>query len=323
MAINIATKAILKILSFGGIDVEVSRQLADLKRLDPMKIFYKKMDLQVYNGDYEVPIRVFFPDEASCLEKDQIKGRKIMLFLHGGGWATEHVENYERVCSRMAQATGQTVAAIEYRLAPEHKFPTGLMDCYAVARALYTHPDTKPEDITLIGDSAGGNLAAALSIMARDRGEFMPKRQILIYPAVNNDYSENSPYLSVRRYGTEYLLTAGKMRDYINFYASAEEDKRSKYLAPLMETDYSNQPDTLILTAECDPLRDEGEEYGRRLKEAGNQVEIHRIQDALHGFFALGVKYYHVQESFAIINRFLDSYGQKESEKNVNPADGE
>ena len=146
MAINIATKAILKILSFGGIDVEVSRQLADLKRLDPMKIFYKKMDLQVYNGDYEVPIRVFFPDEASCLEKDQIKGRKIMLFLHGGGWATEHVENYERVCSRMAQATGQTVAAVEYRLAPEHKFPTGLMDCYAVARALYTHPDTKPED---------------------------------------------------------------------------------------------------------------------------------------------------------------------------------
>ena len=323
MAINIATKAILKILSFGGIDVEVSRQLADLKRLDPMKIFYKKMDLQVYNGDYEVPIRVFFPDEASCLEKDQIKGRKIMLFLHGGGWATEHVENYERVCSRMAQATGQTVAAVEYRLAPEHKFPTGLMDCYTVARALYTHPDTKPEDITLIGDSAGGNLAAALSIMARDRGEFMPKRQILIYPAVNNDYSENSPYLSVRRYGTEYLLTAGKMRDYINFYASAEEDKRSKYLAPLMETDYSNQPDTLILTAECDPLRDEGEEYGRRLKEAGNQVEIHRIQDALHGFFALGVKYYHVQESFAIINRFLDSYGQKESEKNINPADGE
>lgn len=323
MAINIATKAILKILSFGGIDVEVSRQLADLKRLDPMKIFYKKMDLQVYNGDYEVPIRVFFPDEESYLEKDQIKGRKIMLFLHGGGWATEHVENYERVCSRMAQATGQTVAAVEYRLAPEHKFPTGLMDCYAVARALYTHPDTMPEDITLIGDSAGGNLAAALSIMARDRGEFMPKRQILIYPAVNNDYSENSPYLSVRRYGTEYLLTAGKMRDYINFYASAEEDKRSKYLAPLMETDYSNQPDTLILTAECDPLRDEGEEYGRRLKEAGNQVEIHRIQDALHGFFALGVKYYHVQESFAIINRFLDSYGQKESEKNVNPADGE
>ena len=159
--------------------------------------------------------------------------------------------------------------------------------------------------------------------MARDQGEFLPKRQILIYPAVNNDYSEESPYLSVRRYGTEYLLTAGKMRDYINFYASAEEDKKSKYLAPLMETDYSNQPDTLILTAECDPLRDEGEEYGRRLKEAGNKVEVHRIQDALHGFFALGVKYYHVQESFAIINRFLSGYTFYENSRKVSPANEE
>ena len=210
------------------------------------------MDLQVYNGDYEVPIRVFFPDEASCLEKDQIKGRKIMLFLHGGGWATEHVENYERVCSRMAQATGQTVAAVEYRLAPEHKFPTGLMDCYAVARALYTHPDTKPEDITLIGDSAGGNLAAALSIMARDRGEFMPKRQILIYPAVNNDYSEKSLFSSVRENGQDYLLTAGKLKDYINLYAGSEEDKLNPYFAPILEKDLSGQPDTLILTSEFD-----------------------------------------------------------------------
>ena len=93
-----------------------------------------------------------------------------------------------------------------------HKFPTGLMDCYAVARALYMHPDTKPEDITLIGDSAGGNLAFALSIITRDRGEFMPKRQILIYPAVNNDYSEKSLFSSVRENGQDYLLTAGKLK---------------------------------------------------------------------------------------------------------------
>ena len=306
MAINIATKAILKILSFGGIDVEVSRQLADLKRLDPMKIFYKKMDLQVYNGDYEVPIRVFFPDEASCLEKDQIKGRKIMLFLHGGGWATEHVENYERVCSRMAQATGQTVAAVEYRLAPEHKFPTGLMDCYAVARALYTHPDTKPEDITLIGDSAGGNLAAALSIMARDRGEFMPKRQILIYPALGNCYTEESPYKSVHENGTDYLLTAERMENYLLLYENSKEDRKNPYFSPLMEQNLSNMPDTLILTAEFDPLRDEGEEYGKRLKEAENYVEVHRIPNALHGYFALGIRFFHVQESFRHMNAFLE-----------------
>ena len=276
-----------------------------------MKIFYKKMDLQVYNGDYEVPIRVFFPDEASCMEKDQIKGRKIMLFLHGGGWATEHVENYERVCSRMAQATGQTVAAVEYRLAPEHKFPTGLMDCYAVARALYMHPDTKPEDITLIGDSAGGNLAAALSIMARDRGEFMPKRQILIYPALNNCYTEESPYKSVQENGEGYLLTAVKMEDYLKLYESSPKDRQNPYFAPILEEDLSHMPDTLILTAEFDPLRDEGEAYGKRLKDAGNYVEVHRIPEALHGYFALGIRFLHVQESFEIMNKFL----KKEADK--------
>ena len=305
MAINKSMRRVLKALSFDGIEVEASRHLANLKAIDPMKIFYKTIDYKIYNGDHQIPVRIFLPGEK--MEDDL----PALLFFHGGGWVTESIDNYERICAR---------------LAPEYPFPTGFYDCYMAAKAMFTNRfilNTDPDKITLIGDSAGGNLAAAVSLMARDQGEFLPKRQILIYPAVNNDYSENSPYLSVRRYGTEYLLTAGKMRDYINFYASAEEDKRSKYLAPLMETDYSNQPDTLILTAECDPLRDEGEEYGRRLKVAGNQVEIHRIQDALHGFFALGVKYYHVQESFAIINRFLDSYGQKESEKNVNPADGE
>ena len=305
MAINKSMRRVLKALSFDGIEVEASRHLANLKAIDPMKIFYKTIDYKIYNGDHQIPVRIFLPGEK--MEDDL----PALLFFHGGGWVTESIDNYERICARLASATNHIVVSVEYRLAPEYPFPTGFYDCYMAAKAMFTNRfilNTDPDKITLIGDSAGGNLAAAVSLMARDQGEFLPKRQILIYPAVNNDYSENSPYLSVRRYGTEYLLTAGK---------------RSKYLAPLMETDYSNQPDTLILTAECDPLRDEGEEYGRRLKEAGNQVEIHRIQDALHGFFALGVKYYHVQESFAIINRFLDSYGQKESEKNVNPADGE
>ena len=328
--INQTAKKILKALSFDGVEVEAFRHMADLKRLDPMKIFYKKVDEKIYNGSHAVPIRIFFPSEKSFRESEEkkhdIQDKKLLLFIHGGGWVTESIDNYERICARLASATDHIVVSVEYRLAPEYPFPIGFYDCYMAAKAMYTNRfilNTDPDKITLIGDSAGGNLAAAVSLMARDQGEFLPKRQILIYPAVNNDYSEESPYLSVRRYGTEYLLTAGKMRDYINFYASAEEDKKSKYLAPLMETDYSNQPDTLILTAECDPLRDEGEEYGRRLKEAGNKVEVHRIQDALHGFFALGVKYYHVQESFAIINRFLSGYTSDENSRKVSPANEE
>ena len=310
--INQAAKRILKALSFDGVEVDAFRHMADLKRLDPMKIFYKKIDEKIYNGSHAVPVRIFFPNEKSFQESNDktsdSRDKKLLLFVHGGGWVTESIDNYERICARLADATGQYVAAVEYRLAPEHPFPTGFMDCYAVAKAIYTNRfilNVNPQRITLIGDSAGGNLAAAVSLKARDDGIFKPQRQILIYPAVNNDYSDTSRFQSVKDCGSDYLLTAGKMCDYIDFYAAREEDKKNKYFAPLMETDYRNQPDTLILTAEFDPLRDEGEEYGKRLKEAGNYVEVHRIKDALHGYFALGIRYFHVQESFELINQFL------------------
>ena len=303
MSINKSMKKVLKALSFDGIEVEASRHLANLKAIDPMKIFHKTIDYKIYNGDYEVPVRIYLPREKI------IEDLPVLLFFHGGGWVTDCIDNYERICARLASATEHIVVSVEYRLAPEHPFPTGFQDCYAVAKAIYTNRfilNVNPEHITLIGDSAGGNLAAAVSLKARDEGIFFPKRQILIYPAVNNDYSEESLFESVKKCGSDYLLTAGKMRDYIDFYASKEEDKQNKYFAPLMETDYRQQPDTLILTAEFDPLRDEGEEYGKRLKEAGNYVEVHRIKDALHGYFALGIRYFHVQESFELINQFLN-----------------
>ena len=302
MAINHSMKKILKALSFDGIEVEAARHLASLKAIDPMKIFHKTIDYKIYNGDYEVPVRIYLPREKVT------EDLPVFLFFHGGGWVTESIDNYERICARLANATGQYVVAVEYRLAPEDKFPAGLEDCYAVAKTLYSGDfmlNIKPENITLIGDSAGGNLCAALSLMARDCGEFMPKRQILIYPATYNDYTENSPFPSVKENGTDYLLTAGKMQDYIDLYARNKEDKKNPYFAPYIAEDLANQPDTLILTCEFDPLRDEGEAYGKRLKEAGNYVEIHRIKDALHGYFALGIKQLHVQESFTYINEFL------------------
>ena len=302
MAINKSMRRGLKALSFDGIEVEASRHLANLKAIDPMKIFHKTIDYKIYNGNHQIPVRIFLPGEK--MEDDL----PVFLFFHGGGWVTESIDNYERICARLANATGQYVVAVEYRLAPEDKFPAGLEDCYAVAKTLYSGDfmlNIKPENITLIGDSAGGNLCAALSLMARDCGEFMPKRQILIYPATYNDYTENSPFPSVRENGTDYLLTAGKMQDYIDLYARNKEDKKNPYFAPYIAEDLANQPDTLILTCEFDPLRDEGEAYGKRLKEAGNYVEIHRIKDALHGYFALGIKQLHVQESFIYINEFL------------------
>ena len=303
-------QTILHALYYGNIEVEASRRLADIKRLDAMRIFVKKLDTKVYNGTYEVPVRLYFPSEEA-MSGEPVEGEKypVLLFFHGGGWVTESVENYDRVCSRMAQSTGHIVMSVEYRLAPEYRFPVPLEDCYAAAKALYTGHLVLPADpdrITIIGDSAGGNLAAAVCLKARDTGEFIPKKQILIYPALNNCYTEGSPYKSVQENGEGYLLTAVKMEDYLKLYESSPEDRQNPYFAPILEKDLSHMPETLILTAEFDPLRDEGEEYGKRLKEANNYVEIHRIPDALHGYFALGIRFLHVQESFEIMNRFLN-----------------
>ena len=222
----------------------------------------------------------------------------------------------------MAQSTGQLVVSVEYRLAPEHRFPTGLEDCYAAAKALFSGevlPDIDPDRITVMGDSAGGNLAAAVCMRARDTKEFTPRRQVLIYPALNNCYTEESPYKSVRTNGTGYLLTSVKMEDYVTLYERTPEDRNNPYFAPLVAEDFSGLPDTLILTAEYDPLRDEGEEYGRRLQEAGCNVHTVRISGALHGYFALGISHLHVQESFSHINRFLlrGNIGEREKEDPV------
>ena len=308
-------QTILHALSYGNIEVEASRRLADIKKLDAMRIFVKKLDTKVYNGAYEVPVRLYFPSEEA-MSGEPVDGEKypVLLFFHGGGWVTESVENYDRVCSRMAQSTGHIVMSVEYRLAPEYRFPVPLEDCYAAAKALYTGRLILPADpdrITIIGDSAGGNLAAAVCLLARERGEFMPRKQILIYPALNNCYTEESPYKSVQENGEGYLLTAVKMEDYLKLYESSPKDRQNPYFAPILEEDLSHMPDTLILTAEFDPLRDEGEAYGKRLKDAGNYVEVYRIPEALHGYFALGIRFLHVQESFEIMNKFL----KKEADK--------
>lgn len=300
---------ILHALSYGNIEVESSRRLADLKKLDAMRIFLKKLDTRIYNGDYEVPVRLYFPtEEAMKLEEQERSQFPVLLFFHGGGWVTESVETYNRVCARMAQSTGCIVASVEYRLAPEYRFPTAFDDCYAAAKALYTNHsilNVHPDQITIMGDSAGGNLTAAVCLKARDTGDFTPRRQILIYPALSNCYTEESPYSSVQENGTDYLLTSVKMEDYLKLYESSPADRQNPYFAPIIAKDFADLPRTLILTAEFDPLRDEGEDYARKLKEAGNEVELHRIKGALHGFFALGIKFLHVQESFTYINAFL------------------
>jgi len=305
MAINKAMRAALSALSYPEIDIRKTFPLErELKKITSWRL--KKPDLYhiwehaVPRGDHDIPVRIFTPSEKARYS--------VLLFFHGGGWVTGNIDSYDGVCTDMAALTGRMVVSVDYELAPEHRFPEGLEDCYAVAREIFLDDNllgTRPEEIVLIGDSAGGNLAAAVSLMARDRGEFLPARQILIYPAAGNDYSDDSPFPSVKENGNGYLLTARRVRDYMELYRSSEEDLKNPYFAPLMARDFSRQPDTLIITAEYCLLRDEGEFYGKKLKEAGNRVEIVRMPDALHGYFALPARFELVRKTYDIINNFL------------------
>lgn len=304
MAINKAMRAALKAITSLDVDVKKSYKMERQVGLLTAKLRGKPADYQMWDqkipcGDHNVPVRIFQPPGTGPFP--------VLLFFHGGGWVTGGIEKYTGVCAELAKATGHTVASVDYRLAPEYRFPAGLEDCYAVAREFFMEHilNVRQEDITLIGDSAGGNLAAVVSLMARDRGEFLPQRQILLYPATFNDYSGTSPFSSVKENGTGYLLTSRRVQSFMELYSSSEDDFYSPYFAPLLAGDLSRQPRTLIISAEYCPLRDEGEYYGMKLQNAGNDVEIYRMKDALHAFLMLPPRFIHVKRAYQVINEFL------------------
>ena len=280
---------------------QLERKMVNMTHPLVLKSLYKMWDHEVSVLDHHIPVRIFMP----ITEGDY----PLMIFFHGGGFVTGNIDSYSRVCTRMANMTKHIILSVDYRLAPEHPFPAGLEDCYAVVREViksHLSFNNPLDSVTLIGDSAGANLAAAVSLLARDRGEFKVDRQILLYPATNSDHSDASPYPSVKENGKDYLLTQKRMMDYIDLYVKDKKDLKNPYVAPVLAEDLTNQPETLIITAEYDLLRDEGEDYGRKLKEAGNKVEIHRLSDSIHGFIALMPIFPEVRKCYKIINRFLD-----------------
>lgn len=314
MAINKAMKLALKALSYPDIDLKknykLHRTVKNVKAPHVMRKYYHMWDCNICVDNLQVPVRIYdsYAKESST----------VLLFIHGGGWVTENVDTYNRVCIQLSKHTGCKVVSIEYRLAPEHPFPQGLEDCYAVAKELICHPEALGEQVNrvvLIGDSAGGNLCAAVSLMARDRGEFEVREQILIYPATYGDYTENSPFPSVEENGKDYLLTSKRIQDYMELYLAGQPEQDNPYFAPLKAENLALLPRTLVMTAQYDPLRDEGEAFAKALHQAGNDVKLYQMKDALHGFFALDSHYVHVKRAYQMINRFLageeDNHGGK------------
>ncbi|MCD8315925.1 MAG: alpha/beta hydrolase [Eggerthellaceae bacterium] len=266
---------------------------------------------------YQIPCKVFTPvnvefafGEGITLTDDWLG---TILFFHGGGWANGDVHYYSRVCAAMAKTLERRVVSVEYRRSPEHKFPQALHDCYDVFAELYEGKllnDVNPDHLVLFGDSAGGNLAAAVSLIAQDNGRFMPSAQILLYPATWPDHNpETVIFDSVREYGTDYMLTARDLMSYQEMYVSSPKDYENPYMAPLLREDLAGQPRTLIITAEYCPLRDEGEAYGERLIDDGGaeaEVAIYRMKDVIHGYFLYPPVLPPIRNTFRLMKAFLD-----------------
>jgi acetyl esterase len=226
----------------------------------------------------EMPVRVYTPAAPGP--------QPGLVYLHGGGWVLGAPEVYDAVCAPLARDVPCVVVSVDYRLAPEHRFPAAAEDCYAAVRHVAEHAAAFGIDAACLavgGDSAGGNLSAVVSQMARERGRPRLAYQLLVYPVT--DAAMDTP--SYRDNAEGYFLTRDLMAWFWNHYAPDDAARRNPQASPLRATDFRGLPPALVITAEFDPLRDEGEAYAARLREAGVPVTLTRYDGMIHGFFGV------------------------------------
>ena len=239
----------------------------------------KVEDLRVPGDGVEVRVRVYTPAADGPMGA--------LVWLHGGGWVLGSIETADATSRALANEAGCVVVSVEYRLAPEAKFPLPLDDCFAATAWTVEHAaafGVDPGSVAVGGASAGGNLAAAVTLMARERGGPGLAYQLLVYPSVGNDGSSQSFVDNSQGYG----LDREAMEWYWGHYLRDDADATNPLAAPLLTGDLSGLPPALVITAEFDPLRDEAEEYARRLREAGVEAACSRYDGMVHGFFSAG-----------------------------------
>jgi len=225
-----------------------------------------------------VPVRIYRPSPDPQLP--------VVVYLHGGGWVIGTVEQFDPILRQVANATQAVVVAPDYRLAPEHPFPTPLDDCWRALEWTAKHAATFGGDasrIAVMGDSAGGNLAAVCALVARDAGAPKLAMQVLVYPVTDCDL-QTASYVDN---GNGYLLEERQMRWFFSCYVRGDNDPTDWRVAPLRAPDLRGVAPAVVITAEYDPLRDEGEAYARRLLDAGVPVHKHRYDGMIHAFFGL------------------------------------
>ena len=241
-------------------------------------------DLQVPGLAGPIALRLYRPLQPAPTGAGLLP---VLVYFHGGGWVIGDLDTHDTLCRELANGAGCAIAAVDYRLGPEHRFPAAVDDCLAATRWLQRNAATLRLDASRIavgGDSAGGNLAAVVAITARDAGWPALVFQLLIYPAT--DMRRGAPSHTTN--GEGYLLTRDTISYFHDHYIADPAHDLDWRASPLLHPDLSQLPPALVLTAGYDPLRDEGLDYSQRLSEAGSRATCVSFERQIHGFITMG-----------------------------------
>ncbi len=264
---------------FASIDLlSIPEQRATIKEMfrvpeNQLELVGKVEDRVISGRHGPINLRLFSPKREGVLP--------VIVYFHRGGWVYGSIEESEGICRRFANATGAVVVAVEYRLSPEYKFPIPLEDCYDALKWIVENMDSSK--VIVCGESAGGNLAAAVALMLRQTKEFSVSGQLLIYPVLTSD-------LEKKRYDDspdKSLLTYENMQFFWDMYLTSSVDGENPFASPLKSKNFVNLPPCFIITAEHDALKREGTCYGEALQMAGVTVQVKNYPGVIHGFLDL------------------------------------
>ncbi|CAB1064865.1 hypothetical protein D1BOALGB6SA_9662 [Olavius sp. associated proteobacterium Delta 1] len=258
---------------------EARKQMLDqAPPVQPELSVKKVIDRGIPGPDGEIPIRLYYPEGDAPFP--------VLVYFHGGGWVIGDLDTHHSFCHALAKKSGCLVVSVDYRLAPEHRYPAAVDDAYAATKWVAENPEeiqADPDRFAIGGDSAGGHLAAVVSLMARDRNGPRIDLQVLIYPITDCSFDTHS-YKDNKE---GYLLSRDLMKWFWNHFINDESEADDPYASPLRAKNFRDLPRALILTAGYDPLRDEGEAYGQKLQEAGVNVTCTRYPGMIHAFIRM------------------------------------
>ena len=292
MSLDLTTEALLQQMSETGgpalheLPVEQARavlkELGDATGITRTDI-HSSLDQNIPGPNGEIPVRIYRPRART--EGELLP---VLILYHGGGWILGDIESHDAIARYLCRQGEVVVVSVDYRLAPENKFPAGVVDCYAALEWVAENAaaigiDTRR--IALTGDSAGGNLTIVMSMLARVRKGPDIAFQIPVYPCV--DCRETADYSSRKKFGNgEYFLSSADIEWIYRNYLTAADDADDFRASPIVATELSGLPPALLITAGYDPLCDEGALYARRLRESGVPVEYHCYTGTIHGFLS-------------------------------------